>query len=216
MAITTYTELKTAVADWMHRSDLDASIPDCISMGESVLNRRLRLSSMFTTHTDTMPTSTRYLSLPSGFLETVSIKNTGVSPVEQLKFTKNIAEHYPSDLNSTLRPHWYTIKGQIEFNAKSDSAYPIEIEYYKKLDIATDDTNWLLTNYPDLYLFSAMMYASLYVNSAQKAAMFENRMNMLLLEVEKQEARKRGSHKGQAKVDNALTTGGPFNIESGL
>ena len=39
MAITTYAELKTAVGDWLNRSDLDSVIPNFISLAEAQFNR---------------------------------------------------------------------------------------------------------------------------------------------------------------------------------
>jgi hypothetical protein len=46
MAITTYAELKTAIASWLDRSDLTSTIPDFITLFEAVANRRLRVRQM--------------------------------------------------------------------------------------------------------------------------------------------------------------------------
>ena len=42
MSITNYSELQTAVAAWINRTDLTALLPDFITLAESKLNRRLR------------------------------------------------------------------------------------------------------------------------------------------------------------------------------
>ena len=42
MAITTYDELKTSVADFLNRDDLTSVIPDFITMAEADLNRNVR------------------------------------------------------------------------------------------------------------------------------------------------------------------------------
>ena len=42
MAISTYTELQTAVADWLHRTDMTSVIQDCVALAEERFNRRLR------------------------------------------------------------------------------------------------------------------------------------------------------------------------------
>ncbi len=42
MAITTYSELKTALGNWLNRDDLTAVIPDFISLAETDINRKLR------------------------------------------------------------------------------------------------------------------------------------------------------------------------------
>jgi len=45
MSIATYSELQTAVADWMHRTDLTAKIPDFITLAESRINAPSSLTS---------------------------------------------------------------------------------------------------------------------------------------------------------------------------
>jgi len=42
MAITTYSELKTAVADWLNRSDLTSAIPNFIALAEAQMSRQIR------------------------------------------------------------------------------------------------------------------------------------------------------------------------------
>jgi hypothetical protein len=45
--------------------------------------------------------------------------------------------------------------------------------YVKKWDIATDATNWLLTNHPDIYLSGAMFYALPFIKDDQRAMIFK-------------------------------------------
>lgn len=52
MSIETYGELKTAVADWSHRSDLTARIPDFIRLAENDFNRRTGQSHDLTSRPD--------------------------------------------------------------------------------------------------------------------------------------------------------------------
>ena len=42
MSITTYTELKAAIADWLLRDDLTSVIPTFISLAESQFQREIR------------------------------------------------------------------------------------------------------------------------------------------------------------------------------
>ena len=41
MALTTYAELKTSVADFLNRTDLTSAIPTFISLAEADLNRKI-------------------------------------------------------------------------------------------------------------------------------------------------------------------------------
>ena len=49
MAISTYSELKTAISDWMARSDVSGSAADFITLGEARLNRLLEVVATMTT-----------------------------------------------------------------------------------------------------------------------------------------------------------------------
>ena len=42
MSITTYSELKTAVANWLNRDDLTSVIPDFIALTEADMDRKIR------------------------------------------------------------------------------------------------------------------------------------------------------------------------------
>ena len=42
MALSTYTELKASVADWLNRTDLTSVIPDFIALAEAQIERTLR------------------------------------------------------------------------------------------------------------------------------------------------------------------------------
>ena len=48
MALTTYTELKASVADWLNRTDLTAAIPDFITLAESKFSTELKFYGTFT------------------------------------------------------------------------------------------------------------------------------------------------------------------------
>src|SRR3954471_15834540 len=44
MALDSYANLKSALADWLNRADLTAAIPDFIALAEAQISRRLLLS----------------------------------------------------------------------------------------------------------------------------------------------------------------------------
>ena len=46
MALTTYAELQTAVANYLARTDLTSQIPDFIYIAETRLRRQLRINEM--------------------------------------------------------------------------------------------------------------------------------------------------------------------------
>ena len=216
MSISNYSELQTAVANWLHRDDLSARVPEFIQMGEVVLNRKLRTLDMEQIATLTASTSSRFLDYPAGFIEMqalfisndylVSDPNAEIVYIEPSTFRDSI-------VTGNGQPTAYTIKDRIEFNIIPDQAYSIECRYLKKYDIASDSTNWLLTNYPDLYLHASLSAAALFVSDDSRLATFKSLTAEGIEETNNAEARKRGN--GYMRCDDALNQAGAFNINLG-
>lgn len=165
MALTTYNELKSSVADWLNRTDLTAVVPDFISLAEAQIERTLRTRQMIVRATASI--DTEYSAVPADFLETKSIKlNTSpvtalafesIDALDQLKATAYIAAGKPQ--------YFGIVGGQIRVLPVPDSTYTAELTYYAKLTklSSTVATNWLLAQAPDVYLYGALMQAAPYL-----------------------------------------------------
>lgn len=212
-AISNYTDLKTEVADWLHQDNLTLKIPLFIQMGESFLNSKLRTVDQETRTVQAADTVDRVIALPTGFIEmkSVFIKN----PVSEINYVpaSQIWNHVFSDTNVAM-PRLYTVKdGNIEFDSVSDSAYNIELFYYKKYDIATDTTNWLLDNHPSLYLYSAIAAAEIYLVNDARVSGIKALMAEEIEQINRVESRKRGSGVNLIGTEVASMIGnGSFNI----
>jgi hypothetical protein len=66
MSVSTYAELKSAIASWLHRSDLTSVLSDFVTLSESKFNRRLRTRFQETAFGPTTPTSYE-IAIPSDF-----------------------------------------------------------------------------------------------------------------------------------------------------
>ena len=69
MAISTYTELKSAVARWMNRTDLDTQIPDFITIAESRIALSVRSWQMVQRVTLTQTAGEYGVPIPDDWLE---------------------------------------------------------------------------------------------------------------------------------------------------
>lgn len=159
MAITNYTELQAAISSWHHRDV--AQIPDFIELAEVRINNLLesRLSEVDTTLTATI--ASRYIALPSRFKSVYGLWLTTYLPRDEIQY--RLPEVLNVDENSSGQPDYYTIDGSnIAFNRKADIAYTFTLRYRQKYSIATTTTNDILTNYPDVYLFSSLVEACLF------------------------------------------------------
>ena len=67
MALGTYAQLKTSIADWLNRSDLTSAIADFITLAEAEFNRTVRVRQMIVRANATL--DSEYTQLPSDFLQ---------------------------------------------------------------------------------------------------------------------------------------------------
>lgn len=152
-----YTQLVTAIADLMHRSDLSASIPTFIMLAEAKLNRDLRVRQMEVALPLTSVTN-NLLTLP---VDVVDVKSLWVSGREGSPLDPT---GYDAVLSSGLNgfPTMYAKFGanQIFINGGGDVLGIV----YEKIPALGDSnlTNWLLDEHPDVYLYGALIQAAIY------------------------------------------------------
>lgn len=160
MAITTYSELQTAIQNWLDDMSISAYATDFITLGESRIKRDLRVRQMETRTTDTLSEASRYLSLPAGFVANQRL-HLQTTPIHELKYVSKdqITQYFQS---AAGKPNFYTIIGtQFEFNRIPDSAYTIEIGHYKLTSLSdSDTTNEIFPEFADLYLYASLAEAA--------------------------------------------------------
>ena len=191
MAISTFAELSTAVANWTARADLTNRIPEFIALAEDTINKRLRVRAMENRATATV--ASEYVSLPTGFLEMRNFQ-LNTNPKQSIRYVtpEYIDTFWTGSL--TGQPKVYTlIGGEIQLAPAPDGSYTAEMDYYKKFDIATDLTNWLLTNAPSVYLYGALLNAEPFLKNDKRIGVWEARFEKALADVEKADKRERWS-----------------------
>lgn len=215
MSISTYTELQTAVGNWMNRGDLSSRIPEFIAMAESRINRRLRLLQQETLATRTYGSgdTTRRVSLPTGFLELLSlaIKADTEPATSYVPLTYKAPEHIADYIIAgSGKPEVYTLRDEIEFNRTAGSDYTVRIHYLKRWDIANDTTNWLLTNVPDVYLFGALACAEPYVKNDSRMPVWKSQFDEAMAELNLLDNRSRDQT--EMELDQRLSTYARYSI----
>ena len=178
MALANYTDLLASVAGWANRTDLTAIIPDFVALAEARIARDLRLRRQVTNAAISTVAATQSIALPTGFLEIENIGLSSTSPPMNLSVvTPEILDRmYPPGFNAG-QPVVYTILGDtLLFGPTPDAVYTVSVDYYKRFDALTvTATNWLLTNYPMVYLAGAMVEAALYLQDTDKVALWDAR-----------------------------------------
>lgn len=202
MALDSYANLQTAIANHLDRDDLTEHIPDFITIAESLHKDEIRIREMI--EREALTVDGRYEDLPSGFLAPVTFRLL-TNPVTKLGYlTQDKMDEMRRE--STGRPQWFTIHAQIEFDVAPDDSYSGEAIYWRELTALSDanPSNDLLTRSPGCYLYGALAAAAPFLMDDERLpvwnAMYEKCRDGV------NEAARKGRHAGPliARVPGAL------------
>lgn len=158
MALANYTELQEAIATRLHRSDLTTAIVDYIAIAEKRLNRTLKLLAQESETDLTATIGSRFMALPSLFGSPIALYLTTYLPRIEVEFRLPTEMQVFSDNGP---PEFWTLDGlQLATDSPADIAYAYTLRYCAEYNLAATATNALLTNYPDLYLYGALIEAA--------------------------------------------------------
>ncbi len=207
MALTTYTELKASVADWLNRTDLTAEIPDFISLAEAQMERTLRTRQMIVRANASF--NVEYGATPADFLETKSFKLSGTNPVQPLSFmTIDALDAEAAKNTASGRPKFFGVVGtQFRLVPTPDTNYATELTYYAKLSklSAAVATNFILESSPDAYLYGSLLQAAPYLQDDNRIPVWAGLYERALTDLKV--ADDRGSTSGGALLTRARTFG---------
>lgn len=201
MALTTYTELKTAVADWLNRSDLTSQIPDFISLCEARIRRTVR-----TKHTSilqaTLAAGDKSVALPAGVADLLSVSLSGSTYGDTLTTVSHSVLLAKRRLyTSAGTPVWCAIVGEtLEFAPTADTAYTVDIEVEGPFEAlsSTVATNWILDDYPDVYLYGTLAESAGFLIDDDRLPTWNGRYEKAMAELE--QARDRWKFPGPVNV----------------
>ena len=191
MAITTYAELKTSIANWLNRDDLTSVIPDFISLAEHQMERELRHYKMIERSNANL--DSRYSQVPANWLETIrfGISSGNTYRLEMISIDDIIARR-EQNMNTSGRPQYYAHVGDtFELFPTPDQEYATELVYYEKIPELSDSntSNWLLEIAPDAYLYGALLQAAPYLAEDERiqvwSTLYAGAVNSLNLSSEK-------------------------------
>jgi hypothetical protein len=183
VGIANYGDLKLQIADWLNRTDLDEAIPEFVRIAESrirtdikVRTQEMLIPGVLTGETLAVPdqmTEARRLIVDDREL-------TYVTPEQYQKLVRRYA---------TSPPRYYTIQGTDFYilGGAADDAYTLT--YWEWFDYFTDDadTNWLLLNSPDVYLWASLEAGTLYLKDYPASQDFRARYEMAVKRVQDRE-----------------------------
>ena len=176
MAITNYTTLQSAIADFLNRDDLTAAIPTFIQLAEASMNRAIRHYKMEARSSGAQSAGDEYGQVPADWLETIRMHVTsqGTSAITLTSRAAMADIRAKNEDAETKVPYLYChADGQFQFYPTPAEDTDIELLYYQKIpDLATNSTNWLLSDAPDVYLYGSLLHSAPYLAEDARVAVW--------------------------------------------
>ena len=184
MAISTYDTLKSGIADFLNRDDLTAVIPTFIDLAQGQINRDVRHWKMETTAQ--LGIDGDYAYMPADWLETKNAQYypdiadaTKFSPLEYLS-QNAFDERKINSENKIGDPQYYTFAAlqgtpvmMLFPQAKSLTSDKVNLSYLTNFHLGVgNNSNWLLSDYPDVYLYGSLIHAAIYLKDDERLALF--------------------------------------------
>lgn len=159
MALSTFSDLKSAMQDWSERSDLSGKMNDFVTLAEArirkdLIRAEIRVREAVTS--DTLTPSSGVCTLPTRFMAMKTVQCQASDPtILTYKPMTWLREAYPDGTSGT--PAYYGIVGSSLYMFPLTSS-DIAIDFWEYPEPLSDSntSNWLLTNYPDVYLWAGL------------------------------------------------------------
>jgi hypothetical protein len=222
MALTTYVELQAAIRTEINVTTsgiTDAAIVDAINRAEAKINRRARFREMEQLAYATYSSGSRYLAVPDGITEVLNLRIKKATEAdikyEEVVFVApaGLWEFYetPSDNDR----FYYTLRDQIEFNREVSEDHTVMMHYIKSWDIASTSTSWLLTHYPDVYLYGALMECEMHLRQDERVPMWKSLFDEAILELNSLDERGRDDSQLDTSEVTRMARKSTYNILTG-
>lgn len=217
-----YADLVNAVKGAIARPDLAGSIDGWIFLFEQEANLDLRRREMeFRATAQTVPGQASY-ALPNGFSEAISMHvNPSGLPVRLLQASTwdGIKEIYPFDTQGEPA-QWAVSANKFLLGPTPDDVYALELAYYREIPNLTANapTNWLLADYPAVYLYGVLVQASNVLVDPTRAALWNTASERAVARLLKDQVRDDGFGGGPIlRADDVPGDFVPwFNIQTGV
>lgn len=176
--ITDWTTLNAALASWLTRSDLTLEIPGFIQLAEAKIKRLVRRKTLradltISAYANALTGLANFGELRSLHLVTSSAsldRPIAVGSPEQLASLRTLFA------GTTGRPQRAAIVGtELLVGPTPDQSYTAEATYFEALQAlsATNTTNSILLEAPDLYLWGALMQAEKYLENDPRVTLWK-------------------------------------------
>lgn len=158
-----------------------------------------------TISSEAMSAVSPYLASPTGMITFRRLAITSINPVQLLHYVTpdELYALWP-DTTDQDTPVNYTIIGStLQFGPVQDRDYTVEGDYYSQIpSLQANSTNWLMTAFPDIYLFGSLKNAAPFIGNDSRLPVWERMFENAVSELEVNDAKDRYARSSlTARVD---------------
>lgn len=176
-----YGQLKSDIADWINRTDLADQIPNFVRFAESDIFRgfvgsvgTISLRVRENEKSAQLTVVDGVITLPDDYreLKEVTQNSRGLKIISDQYYNRLQQYNGQTKVISLREDAWYQYP-------RSDTDDTLDIIYFADLSdqlVNDSDTNEVLTNLYDLYLWGSLSYAELYVKNDARSAMWKSEL----------------------------------------
>lgn len=180
-----YGQLKSAIANWLARNDLENQIEDFIWLAESRINKDLFCPEMYKTKITKISNPSPDIStqctilVPDNLIKLKSISYIDInrSKVKLLPCNENVINNYSFNFPKYFerRGSYFAIFPNADF-----SNFDFVIDFYERIPSLskTNTTNWLLEQSPEIYLYASLLEACPYLGEDSRVNMWLSAYNI--------------------------------------
>jgi len=192
MSLATYSDLTTAVQNWMARSDFGVgfmpSLADLVTLFEA--NANTRLANRRQELTATLTPTAGVVALPTDYLSWRNVVWNGSSPaVLDYVHPTYFSGRWVNGAQGT--PVAFTIIGSNLYVGPLDNT-SLTFDYFGTISALSAGANWLFTNYPNAYLFGTLAEGFAAIQDLEKAQIWASRRDAVYADILLLDARTRG------------------------
>lgn len=191
--ITTYTELQGAIADTLNRSDLTSVIKSWVDLCEARFKRILRTKHKTTQTVSTTAGDGEYTINANVENYDLYIKSpeTRAGPIDMVTPSQLYAWRQQFSGRQSYPRYGTIIDTELRLAPIPDDAYTIEIIGEAVFVPLSDSqaSNYVLTNYPDVYLYGTLIHSAPYLKNDERLTMWDAMFKNALLELEDAQVR---------------------------
>src|SRR5262249_28950050 len=184
MLITNFGDHKTALTEYLRHSRWSADYDLATSFFEASINRRLSVRPMETVVN--LTTTNGAVTLPPDYMVWRALIFTGATPFDELDYV------HPAYLDTTSNveggnPKIFTIEAStLKTRPINDTSAIFELHYFGTIPTVTGNdlnTNWLLTEHPDAYLYGTLVELFALQRNVEGATLYKQRRDEVLQEI---------------------------------